>query len=91
MLYSHVDKNVRFHQGLVEGHLNATVKNNVSLLQVMCVQYWPASKELEETYGGITIGIIQEEELANFHIRTFRLCKKELDVSLSLVLISRFV
>ncbi|XP_063932951.1 receptor-type tyrosine-protein phosphatase kappa isoform X1 [Zophobas morio] len=48
-------------------------------IKVMCVQYWPASKELEETYGGITIGIIQEEELANFHIRTFRLCKKELD------------
>lgn len=47
----------------------------------MCVQYWPASKELEETYGGISIGIMQEEELANFHIRTFRLAKKQNDVS----------
>lgn len=47
----------------------------------MCVQYWPASKELEETYGGISISIMQEEELANFHIRTFRLFKKEGDVS----------
>lgn len=46
-------------------------------IRVMCVQYWPASKELEETYGGISISIIQEEELANFHIRTFRLYKKE--------------
>ncbi|XP_044265223.1 receptor-type tyrosine-protein phosphatase kappa [Tribolium madens] len=46
-------------------------------IKVMCVQYWPASKELEETYGGISIGIMQEEELANFHIRTFRLTKKE--------------
>lgn len=47
----------------------------------MCVQYWPASIELEEKYGGITLKIVQEEELANFHIRTFRLYKKELDVS----------
>jgi hypothetical protein len=52
-------------------------------IKVMCVQYWPASKELEETYGGISIGIMQEEELANFHIRTFRLCKREMGVSLS--------
>lgn len=47
----------------------------------MCVQYWPASKEITETYGGINITIQQEEELANFHIRTFRLFVKELDVS----------
>lgn len=46
----------------------------------MCVQYWPASKELEENYGGISVTIMQEEELANFHIRTFRLAKKEGDV-----------
>lgn len=50
-------------------------------IKVMCVQYWPASKEITETYGGINISIQQEEELANFHIRTFRLFKKELDVS----------
>ncbi|XP_017775196.1 PREDICTED: receptor-type tyrosine-protein phosphatase kappa isoform X1 [Nicrophorus vespilloides] len=48
-------------------------------IKVMCVQYWPANMELEETYGGITIGVVQEEELANFHIRTFRLYKKDLD------------
>lgn len=47
----------------------------------MCVQYWPASIELEETYGPIIIKIVQEEELANFRIRTFKLYKKELDVS----------
>lgn len=43
--------------------------------QVMCVQYWPASNDLEETYGGIHLKVIQEEELANFRIRTFRLYK----------------
>lgn len=48
----------------------------------MCVQYWPASKEIEETYGGIHISILQDEELAHFHIRTFRLFKKSLDVSM---------
>nr|XP_023029918.1 receptor-type tyrosine-protein phosphatase T-like [Leptinotarsa decemlineata] len=46
-------------------------------IRVMCVQYWPASKEIEETYGGIHIQIVMEEELANFHIRTFRLYKKD--------------
>ncbi|KRT80431.1 tyrosine phosphatase [Oryctes borbonicus] len=45
----------------------------------MCVQYWPANMELEEIYGGIVIKVIQEEELANFRIRTFRLYRRELD------------
>lgn len=48
----------------------------------MCVQYWPPSKDKDETYGGIHIGVAQEEELANFHIRTFRLYKKDGDVSI---------
>lgn len=43
----------------------------------MCVQYWPPSKDKDENYGGIHIGVAQEEELANFHIRTFRLYKKD--------------
>lgn len=47
----------------------------------MCVQYWPPNKEKDETYGDISVGIVQEEELANFHIRTFRLYKTEKDVS----------
>nr|CAD7195704.1 unnamed protein product [Timema douglasi] len=46
-------------------------------MQVMCMQYWPASKDLSETHGGIKISILKEEELANFHIRIFRLVKKE--------------
>lgn len=50
--------------------------------KVMCVQYWPASNELEETYGGIHIKVIQEEELANFRIRTFRLYKMDKEVGL---------
>ncbi|KAK9731007.1 Protein-tyrosine phosphatase [Popillia japonica] len=50
-------------------------------IKVMCVQYWPANMELEEIYGGITIKVTQEEELANFRIRTFKLHRTELDVS----------
>lgn len=42
----------------------------------MCVQYWPASKEKDEEYGGIGVSVLKEEELANFHIRTIRLYKK---------------
>ncbi|KAG6451693.1 hypothetical protein O3G_MSEX007285 [Manduca sexta] len=49
-------------------------------IKVMCVQYWPPNKEKDETYGDISVGIVQEEELANFHIRTFRLYKSEKDV-----------
>ncbi|CAG9564150.1 unnamed protein product [Danaus chrysippus] len=49
-------------------------------IKVMCVQYWPPSKDKDETYGEISVGIVQEEELANFHIRTFRLYKMEKDV-----------
>ncbi|XP_050352250.1 receptor-type tyrosine-protein phosphatase kappa [Nymphalis io] len=49
-------------------------------IKVMCVQYWPPNKEKDETYGDISVGIVQEEELANFHIRTFRLYKTEKDV-----------
>lgn len=46
----------------------------------MCVQYWPASKDKDECYGElpeyqIHIGVMKEEELANFHIRTFRIYK----------------
>lgn len=52
------------------------------LVQVMCVQYWPASKDKDEEYGGIGVSVLKEEELANFHIRTIRLYKKnENDVS----------
>lgn len=48
----------------------------------MCVQYWPASKDKDEEYGGIGVSVLKEEELANFHIRTIKLYKKnENDVS----------
>lgn len=43
----------------------------------MCVQYWPASKDKDEEYGGIGVSILQEEQLANFHIRTIKLYKKD--------------
>ncbi|RVE47731.1 hypothetical protein evm_007620 [Chilo suppressalis] len=49
-------------------------------IKVMCVQYWPPNKEKDESYGDISVGIVQEEELANFHIRTFRLYKTEKDI-----------
>ena len=49
----------------------------------MCVQYWPPSKDKDEAYGNIYIGVAKEEELANFHIRTFRVYKMENNVSTS--------
>ena len=41
----------------------------------MCVQYWPAGKNREEVYGGIGVTVENEEQLANFMIRTIRMRK----------------
>lgn len=50
------------------------------------MQYWPASKDKDEDYGGIGVSVLKEEELANFHIRTIRLYKKDdKDVSTALI------
>lgn len=55
------------------------------------MQYWPASKEKDEEYGGIGVSVLKEEELANFHIRTIKLYKKnEINVSISAVFASEF-
>lgn len=55
------------------------------------MQYWPASKEKDEEYGGIGVSVLKEEELANFHIRTIKLYKKnEINVSISAVFTSEF-
>lgn len=41
----------------------------------MCVQYWPAGKNREEVYSGVGVTVENEEQLANFVIRTIRLRK----------------
>ena len=41
----------------------------------MCVQYWPAGKNREEVYSGIGVTVENEEQLANFMIRTIRMRK----------------
>ncbi|XP_055320351.1 receptor-type tyrosine-protein phosphatase U isoform X2 [Sitodiplosis mosellana] len=44
--------------------------------KVMCIQYWPPALDKTEMYGDIHIGIVAEEQLANFQIRTFRIWKQ---------------
>lgn len=39
----------------------------------MCVQYWPAGKHREEVYCGVGVTVENEEQLANFMIRTLKL------------------
>ena len=46
---------------------------SLSPLKVMCVQYWPAAQHREEVYSGIGVTVDNEEQLANFMIRTIRL------------------
>lgn len=56
------------------------------------MQYWPASKDKDEEYGGIGVSVLKEEELANFHIRTIKLYKKNgNDVSVFLLLPERII
>ena len=50
------------------------------IFQVMCIQYWPPALDKTEVYGDIHIGIVKEEQLANFQIRTFRIWKENLEV-----------
>ena len=45
------------------------------LIKVMCVQYWPAGKNKEEVYAGVGVTVENEEQIANFMIRTIRLRK----------------
>lgn len=49
--------------------------------QVMCIQYWPSAKVNSENYGDLNISVLHEEELANFHIRTIQVVKKQGTVS----------
>ena len=42
----------------------------------MCMQYWPASVGLSDTYEGIRVELKKEEQLANFMIRTLTLSKE---------------
>ena len=51
----------------------------------MCVQYWPAGKNKEEVYSGVGVTVENEEQIANFMIRTIRLRKVDKNY-----LISRF-
>eukprot|EP00096_Caligus_rogercresseyi_P001665 TRINITY_DN127_c0_g2_i1.p1 TRINITY_DN127_c0_g2~~TRINITY_DN127_c0_g2_i1.p1 ORF type:complete len:775 (-),score=125.70 TRINITY_DN127_c0_g2_i1:221-2545(-) len=51
------------------------VTRTFDFIRVMCVQYWPAGKNREEIYSGIGVTVENEEQLANFMIRTIRLRK----------------
>lgn len=63
-------------RGIIEGHaMVAMYKFVMRWFQVMCVQYWPAGKNKEEAYSGVGVTVENEEQLANFMIRTIRLRK----------------
>merc|ERR1719273_2395949 len=51
------------------------VTRTFDFIRVMCVQYWPAGKNREEIYSGIGVTVENEEQLANFMIRTIRMRK----------------
>lgn len=55
-----------------------------SMVQVMCVQYWPAMVGCSDHYEGIKVDLLKEEQLANFMIRTMKLSLQE-NVSHALV------
>ncbi|XP_059098685.1 receptor-type tyrosine-protein phosphatase kappa-like isoform X1 [Tigriopus californicus] len=49
------------------------VTRTFDFIRVMCVQYWPAGKHREEVYCGVGVTVENEEQLANFMIRTLKL------------------
>jgi len=51
------------------------VTRTFDFIRVMCVQYWPAGKNKEEVYSGVGVMVENEEQIANFMIRTIRLRK----------------
>merc|ERR1712223_949089 len=51
------------------------VTRTFDFIRVMCVQYWPAGKNRDEVYSGIGVTVENEEQLANFMIRTIRMRK----------------
>merc|ERR1719211_559600 len=51
------------------------VTRTFDFIRVMCVQYWPAGKNKEEAYSGVAVMVENEEQIANFMIRTIRLRK----------------
>jgi len=51
------------------------VTRTFDFIRVMCVQYWPAGRDREEEYSGVGVTVENEEQLANFMIRTIRLRK----------------
>jgi protein tyrosine phosphatase len=55
------------------------VTRTFDFIRVMCVQYWPAGKDREEIYSGVGVTVENEEQLANFMIRTIKLRKVRSD------------
>ncbi|XP_055381732.1 receptor-type tyrosine-protein phosphatase kappa [Condylostylus longicornis] len=58
--------------------------------KVMCVQYWPPNAETHESYGEVNVHMVKEEQLANFHIRHFRLYMAQLGALVEERLILQF-
>ena len=57
----------------------------------MCVQYWPAGKNKEDVYSGVGVMVEHEEQIANFMIRTIRLRKVIISLTISPLAILRCV
>ena len=56
----------------------------------MCVQYWPAGKNKEDVYSGVGVMVEHEEQIANFMIRTIRLRKVIISLTISPLAILMF-
>ena len=57
----------------------------------MCVQYWPAGKNKEDVYSGVGVMVEHEEQIANFMIRTIRLRKVIISLTISPLAILRWI
>lgn len=59
-----------------KSHIIVMLTKVFDLVRVMCFKYWPVEIDKPEYYAPIEVTLLNEEPLAEFTIRTFRLRKR---------------
>ena len=58
-----------------QSHVIVMLTRVFDFIRVMCSQYWPMDCNKPKLYGQIEVVLLNEEPLADFYIRTFKIRK----------------
>ena len=58
-----------------QSHVIVMLTKVFDFIRVMCSQYWPLDCNKAKLYGEIEVTLLNEEPLADFYIRTFKIRK----------------